>query len=391
MMQKLNWKQLASLEVGGAICLPVIMVGHKLCISYGWISALLGILIGNFFLLLISYVTVLMSVKYRESTPENAKRYFGEGGAKLFACLLCVAKTSWFAIQLNMMVLSIYEILQIEIMVPLTIFLGAIIAVVAMKGIRALSHLSSMSLPILIFTMGMAVFLSVKNQSIHPTNGFSWGAISLAIGAAITAVIDMPTYFRHVVSIKDGLLAVTILFVLAVPLIEGLGVYLAYQNPAETVISTMMISDSTFWNLWVMLFMLLAGWTTNNTNLYSASVCLESIWKGASEKTRLIVIAGLGTTLALMHVLDHLTIFLQGLGIFVGSMGAVVLTNFILNTKSCFEISLLAWVFGIIMGLLNLFQLIALTPIAVLDAFLMATLLTCLGRGYEIINCRTFE
>lgn len=38
--EKLNWRQLASMKAGGAICLPVIMVGQSLCNTYGLGSAL---------------------------------------------------------------------------------------------------------------------------------------------------------------------------------------------------------------------------------------------------------------------------------------------------------------------------------------------------------------
>src|SRR5690349_1992765 len=122
-MTVLNWKQLTSIEVGGAICLPVIMVGHKLCATYGWQAALLGIIVGNLILLSMACITVFMSAQHRASTPENAKKYFGEQGTKLFALLLLIAKTSWFAIQLNMMVLSIQEIFHVSADIPLTLLL----------------------------------------------------------------------------------------------------------------------------------------------------------------------------------------------------------------------------------------------------------------------------
>lgn len=117
-MKVLTWKQLASIEMGGAISLPIIMVGHKLCVSYGWQSALFGVVVGNLLLLIMASLSVLMSVQHRVSTPENAKKYFGEYGGKLFALLLLAAKTSWFAIQLNMMVLSIQEIFHVSMAAP---------------------------------------------------------------------------------------------------------------------------------------------------------------------------------------------------------------------------------------------------------------------------------
>lgn len=388
-MTTLNWKQLTSIEVGGAICLPVIMVGHQLCITYGLPSALIGILFGNLILFIMAALTVFMSVHHRSSTPENAKYYFGEQGVKFFAFLLMTAKTSWFAIQLNMMTLSIQEIFHFSVEFPLTILLGVCILAAAWKGLKALSLISSLSLPILIGTMGIALFIAEKQGDALEIEKLSMGAISVAIGAAITAVIDMPTYFRHVRSTKEGLIAVSILFLIAIPLIEMVGVYLAYQNSAATVTATLMRADLFLWNLWIMLFILIAGWTTNNTNLYSASVCLQALCKNLSEKARLLTIALLGTFLALGHVLDHLTLFLQMLGIFVGSMGAVILANYLMNGRLQIVMSFLSWVFGVLAGLLNLFHIFSLTSISILDAFLISSTIYVLGRGYEMAYCRT--
>lgn len=256
----------------------------------------------------------------------------------------------------------------------------------AFQGLSALSTLSAISLPILIATMGVALFLADQREESSQFELLSWGSISIAIGAGITAVIDMPTYFRYARSVKEGLLAVVVLFMITVPLIEGVGIYLSYHNPAATITATLMKPNHFLWNLWVLSFMILAGWTTNNTNLYSAAVCLGSIWKNAGEKLSLSLVALIGTVLALAHVLDHLTLFLQALAIFVGSMGAVILTNFLSGGKTFILISLIAWSLGVMMGLSNIFQLAVLTPIAVLDAFLIASIFAFLGTFYERVN-----
>jgi cytosine permease len=305
--------------------------------------------------------------------------------------LILIAKTCWFAIQLNMMVLSIQEIFQLKTDIVITLLLGGCILACAWKGLRALSMLSSITLPLLVATMAAAMILAEKRGETNEIQLLSMGSISIAIGAAITAVIDMPTYFRHARSIKDGLIAVAILFAFSIPLIEMIGVYLAYQNPALTVTETLMNPQSFLWNLWITLFLLLAGWTTNNTNLYSASVCLESIWKGLSEKLRLTLVSGMGILLASAHVLDHLGLFLQMLGIFVGSMGAVILVNFLAASKGTTQVkmSIISWILGVLIGLLNLFHVVDISPIAVLDAFLIAGTSTLLGRCYEISNCRS--
>ena len=144
----------------------------------------------------------------------------------------------------------------------------------------------------------------------------------------------------------------------------------------------MMTCQTIAWVLndfWIMGFLVLAGWTTNNMNLYSAAVCMDSLSKGHSEKRRLTLVAILGTALALAHVLDHLALFLQVLAIFVGSMGAVILANFLLVKVPRMGMNLTAWAGGITFGLFNLFHFGSITSIAILDAFLGSVVIILLS------------
>ena len=57
-MSRQNWWQLSSIQIGGAVCLPVIMVGHTLNQSYGFTSAVAAVLIGNFILLALQHLPI---------------------------------------------------------------------------------------------------------------------------------------------------------------------------------------------------------------------------------------------------------------------------------------------------------------------------------------------
>lgn len=401
-----SWKELASLIVGGAICLPVIMVGHKLCSTYGLFSALAAIGIGNGVLLALALGMLSMSLKNRKITAENAQEAFGIIGAKYFAGILLFAKTCWFAIQLNMMSLSLQSLISafgLEIStVLINAGLGIIIVSVALYGIRALSTLSTLSMPVLIGTMAYAVFATGGISIPIREFPFSFEGTSLAIATALTAVIDMPTYFRLSRTYKDGLIAVLIIFAVALPVIESVGVYLAYKNPGNTILETLYQENNTVWNLWIALFLLLAGWTTNNTNLYSATVCSSVIVPQIPEKKRTVLVGSIATLLALFGILEHFALFLQMLGVFVGSMGAVILTRYILSrftiimdSHVLMKMHFGAFFGGVVMGLLCLNKIFVLSQLAIVDTFCVAMSLTLLSnfafkntslRKYESVN-----
>ena len=330
--EQLSWKELTSLEVGGAICLPVILVGQMIGSKYGILSALIAIIVGNLILFCLALVTVKMSVTNRLATPDNAKLYFGPMGAKAFACCLLTAKTSWYAIQLGLMVVAAEALVGSNPL--LHAILGAGIMATAIFGLRILSLFSALSLPLLIGTMLYAAYIVTGQNPVVDalSEPIQLGGITIAIAAAITAVIDMPTYFMHAKSHKDGNLAAAFLFLIALPLIEGLGVYLASQNPGSNILQTMQVEGVPLWNIWVALFLLLAGWTTDNMNLYSAKTCLKSLIPSLPDKTALIFLGTLGAFLSSLGFLDHFTKVLQFIGILIGGMGVLLLAAYLLRT-----------------------------------------------------------
>ena len=120
-------------------------------------------------------------------------------GSKIFALSLLFSKGCWFAIQLDMMA----EVLGIGM--GLKALLGASIVALSLFGLKAISLFSAIAMPLLIGTMGFAFYESSHLESIGGEQGLVFEGISVAIACAITAVVDMPTYFRHARSQKDGL------------------------------------------------------------------------------------------------------------------------------------------------------------------------------------------
>lgn len=371
-MSTLSWKELACLKAGGAICLPVILAGHALCQNYGLSSALIGIALGNAILLIMAFTMSQLSVQTRLTTTDNAFHYFGRYGTKGFAAALLFAKSSWVALQLNLMVISAQALLPIPAWI-LSILLGGLVIMVAMRGIRALSFVTALSLPLLLATMGYALYLNIDGTPIVKSTPLSFGGISLVIATAITAVIDMPTYFRHAKTAYDSAFAVFIFLGLAVPLIEGVGVALAYLHPGVTVLDTLRASDAPLWNIWVTLFLILAGWSTNNSNLFSASACMGTL-TDLKETTRTLLIGCYAIVLSILGILDYFTTVLQLIGIMVGSMGSIMIMGYLLKAGQQHAFNLSLWAIGAIVGILSLFEIISLTGIPLIDACAVSTL-----------------
>lgn len=386
----LTSKDLLSIEVGGAICLPVIMVGHQLAKSVGFLGAFLAILAGNAILFLLAMVSAAMSTARKKNTPDNAQDYLGTGGVKVLAAVLFTAKCCWFALQLNLMSMTIIHLLSpylTESHFPLVnIVCGVFIACVTMLGIGGVSLLSSMSMPLLIGTMIYAV-VGTKGQPISLGSvEWSYEAMAIVMAAAITAVIDMPTYFSRSRSKKDAIIAVVGMFLVALPAIELVGVYLSSVTQSDNILGIFMKPGNLLWNLWISLFVILAAWTTNTTNLFSASVCLGSLFDVRNHAVRCTITAGLAIGISLLDILGHFNTFLQMLVVIIGSIGAVILCSYCLNKPQ--EISLkiqagnlVGALVGCTLGLCNVFHMMSISGVTIVDAFGAAFLVTAIANA----------
>src|SRR5437588_8366280 len=153
MEQSFSWRQLASVQIGGAICLPTILIGYELAKLYGEGAALVGIAIGNFLLLCLALISAKMSVENNQTTSDNAGNYFGQFGKKMIACLLTCSMCGWFAIQTQMVSQDIANSLLSDGWTNL--LLGTIFAATLLFGLKGIAKLADLSVPLLIVTLAV--------------------------------------------------------------------------------------------------------------------------------------------------------------------------------------------------------------------------------------------
>jgi len=382
-----------SIQAGGAICLPVIMVGQLICQKYGWFAALLAVGLGNAFLLLIGYWLASLSTYRPQSTVQHAVSYFGNQGRLLFASLMMLSMLGWFGIQLNVMSVSCQQLFNMfGIAVPslfLHIGIGAALGGIMCLGMQAMKWLSYFCAPILGITLLYAIFSTQgSSPSLAAPLTTSWlGGLSVIVGVNIAAVIDLPTFFRHAKSGSDARICIVLLYGLVVPFIEIVGIYLS--TDADSIVEVLQAGHGTLWMMWINCFVLLSGWVTNNANLYSALISSYSLPGQFTPITRTLVLGALGTGIACFNPLGNIEHVLDVLGITIGGMGAVILANYLLERSSltyrCVPwISILSWSIGIVIGLSSTLCHVWATAVPAFDAFIASFIIQIiLNSAYQ--------
>lgn len=388
MLTKQNWGQLSTIQIGGVICMPVFMIGQTLYQLYGFSTSIIAVIVGNFVLFSLGLISAKMSVEGRKTTMENAIDYFGEEGVKCFSLAFALSLVGWFAIQLNMMTLGVMDLFSLDansisIQTSLNVALGLVMTFFALYGVRGISILANISLPLLLATIAYAAYTVERApgaETAFEKFPLSFGGVSLVIAMAIGFIIDLPTYFRHATTARAAYISIILVFGLCLPALEIIGVYLASAITEGTFLEIFKRNNSAMWNIWTATFLVLAGWTTNNVNLYSGVICLETLTKKYPNYLLTLAFGIFSTALSCVNLLNHLDVFLEMMGIIISSMGGVIFARYLLIQftqigiiKEDHFLHLIAWSIGIVIGLVSWLGL-SFTGISVLDATFGASL-----------------
>jgi cytosine permease len=376
--------QLSSVQIGGAICLPVILIGYELVRRTGLTSALVAIIIGNLLLTGLALITSKMSVENRKTTAENAEEYFGKMGKVFFALIICLSLSCWFAIQTEVMSQDIVALLGLkrEAMPIVSFGLSLMMVASLFFGIQGVTLLATCTLPLMIVALGLSLYFAKIGSSLPIELGsYNFGGLSLVMAATISAVCDLPTFFRHAATKNEALKASYITFLVAIPLVEIVGVLLGYWTESNSLTEALLCVNHPLFGIFVGLFILVAGWTTNNTNLYSAAMSMQSILPKLTEKKSTAVVGIFAILLSLCPLLERLSFVLDFMGVFIASMTGVVLTAYMLKRFELHETcQKMALFLGIVAGLSNLYLGGLFTSIAILDALFFSAFTLVLLR-----------
>lgn len=384
----LSTGELTSIVLGGALCVPMLMLGHGLS-HHGFYGGLLSILLGNALLLCLGLVAVHMGVTRRLPTVDNAALVFGPLCRPFFGLLLGMSMLAWFGLQLNLMTESILPVLAPlgihTSPLSITLLLGLLLTLCAISGIRSVTKIAKLAGPLLVGTLLYAAYsysgeLHIASSSFSPL--FIPNAVSLVMSAGIVFIVDIPTFYRHAPDLSVARKAITLSFALVVPGILICGLLLGLACPHLSIVDILLGEGTTIQRLFLASFLLLAGWTTNNGNLYSAATCLKSVTQVKSRLSCTIFCGVLGTIAACLHIHQYFEVILGGIGVCIGSLGSVILTSYLFHqnsSRSLSPIGALGSAFlGISVGILGLSLEVGVSGIPLVDAFTFSALSTAL-------------
>ena len=327
--KRIGWFGLATIWFGGVISVPALLVGATLIGGLGFGPALLWSGLG--FLIVGTSMALLgaRAAQHGADTRALATRAFGEQGARVVLGLVVgVPLMGWFGVQTAIAAGSLVHIVERSFSLrwslpPVALALGATMTLTAVAGFGALKWLNYLAVPAKVALVAYGVAMAVQAQGLGPV--WAWRpdparamapltAIGMAVGFVAVAAVIAPDYARQARTGRDAVLGCLLGLVPAAVLLAACGALLAIAQRTHDIVE---IYARLGLPLLALSVLIVATWTTNVMNVYSAGLALDGLiggllgW-GSDRRAIATALAGLiGSVLAAAGILDRLTGFLS--------------------------------------------------------------------------------
>ncbi|MEH0832596.1 cytosine permease [Pectobacterium cacticida] len=387
-----SWYVIALIWLAMGIDISGLFLGAFLSSGLPFSQAIGATLLGSAFLGVLAALCANVGYGCGLSTTLLSISVFGRLGGKIIGVFSAISLIGWFAFQLDFFGVMLQKALlhsQVEVgRFYILIFGMTLMTTTAIWGVRALAKLSIFSVPLMLILIITGLVLAANNNSEIPApilkSPISMGsAISYVVSIWIVSAVMSPDIARYAKTRKDALLGAGLGFFFGNSSTILVALILTHLVGTEDLVE---VFFSIGLGISAIIVLIFAQWTTNSTNLVSASLGLSVVIRALSRPVLVVLMAIVGLFLAYNGMINSFTRFLSLLGVLISPIAGVYLVEyyFIKSSrlqKSTTEASFLnvaaaiSWSFGSIVSLLtspDFFDLFSLSSISALDGVIIS-------------------
>ncbi|NLD19870.1 MAG: cytosine permease [Clostridiales bacterium] len=390
--EKRSWGSVAFIWIGTMICIPMLMVGGIFAGALTVTSIFWVTVVGFAICCLLMVLGGIIGSDLGLNATMTSTRAFGMMGANFsMALVVFIAETGWFAVQTATCALAFNTLMQIMgVNFPFwlaCVLWGAVMCVTAVYGVKWMSVLNYIAVPLLII---LCVY-----GAVHSINTAGWGTITdtvttnaMAIPAAVSTVIGLfalgatcnSDYTRFCKSRGDVIRATVLGVLPAATIMIMVGAIMALGTGSYDV-------TSMFAGLGLpilsMLVLVLATWTTNTGNAYMSGLAMCKMFSIKDKKRPLVtmIVGVLGIILAIMGLADALNTYISIIGAVVPPIMGIIIADYWVICKGNKDnwkpqrgiswVGIIAWVCSGVFALLETLGVITVFS-AALDGVIIA-------------------
>ena len=275
-----------------------------------------------------------------------ARRSFGEKGSWLPSAMISFTQVGWFGVGLAMFAIPVAkEIMGLEVTpdhMPavgyvLVAVAGLLMTASAYFGIKSLTLISYIAVPLVAILGTVAMILAIKRGDAGLVEQFSRGTkdlsviagAGLVVGSFVSGGTATPNFTRFAKNARVGLWVTVIAFFIGNSLMFLFGAVSSIYAGGNDIFEVMLNLNLFYFAI---LVLGLNIWTTNDNALYTAGLGLSNI-TGISKKT-MVLISGIIGTVAAVWLYWNFCDWLNVLNCTLPPVGIILILSFFMNRKA---------------------------------------------------------
>ena len=293
-----------------------------------------------------------------------AHRSFGVKGSWLPSAMISFTQIGWFGVGLAMFAIPVAkEIMGLEVTpdhMPtvgyvLVAVAGLLMTASAYFGIKSLTIISYIAVPLVAILGTVAMILAIKRGDAGLVEQFSRGTkdlsviagAGLVIGSFVSGGTATPNFTRFAKNAKVGLWVTVVAFFIGNSLMFLFGAVSSIYAGGNDIFEVMLNLNLFYFAI---LVLGLNIWTTNDNALYSAGLGLSNIF-GLPKKT-MVLVSGIIGTVAAVWLYWNFCDWLNVLNCTLPPVGIILILHYFCNRGKEVKVPVVDWsaVIGVIAG-----------------------------------------
>lgn len=336
--QKKNFWEICVVWIGYVFVVTGMQVGGTMGTSTDFATLLKALAVGSVVLLVLGTFMGLIALKTGNTFGMLCRYAFGKIGSNVISLMIVVTLIGWFSVDAYMIGQASNALFPALPIIPIAIVAGIAMTATALFGMKWMSKLSDIAVPLVLIFGIISIVLSVKSTggltglfAIQPKNPLSFNTlVSLSIGSFVCGAVSFtPDVLRFAKNKKQTLIIMFLAMMIANPLMIILGavgsIATGYSDITFVLAAQGLLAPA-------FIVMILNIWSTAQGCVYSGSLSLANTFR--IDRKVLVIGFGLaGTIGAVIGFYNYFGTFINFLATTIPALGGVFIADYLVKYR----------------------------------------------------------
>lgn len=336
--QKKNFWEICVVWIGYVFVVTGMQVGGTMGTSTDFATLLKALAVGSVVLLVLGTFMGLIALKTGNTFGMLCRYAFGKIGSNVISLMIVITLIGWFSVDAYMIGQASNALFPALPIIPIAIVAGIAMTATALFGMKWMSKLSDIAVPLVLIFGIISIVLSVKSTggltglfAIQPKNPSSFNTlVSLSIGSFVCGAVSFtPDVLRFAKNKKQTLIIMFLAMMIANPLMIILGavgsIATGYSDITFVLAAQGLLAPA-------FIVMILNIWSTAQGCVYSGSLSLANTFR--IDRKVLVIGFGLaGTIGAVIGFYNYFGTFINFLATTIPALGGVFIADYLVKYR----------------------------------------------------------